>query len=454
MKKGQSPSGDPVELCDGRRGDGGAARRRPRCSSSGSPASRTRRPNATTSTSRRASAASTRGRTSASRAFRSARSQKISLLPNRPEFVWVRIEVDEQTPVLQGTSAQIHGVGFTGVSEIQLTGAERGRPPIEQLGPQGCPVVPGDLGRHQRAAQQRAGADRPHPAPDRAADRAAERQEPEFDLRHPREYRRDDAGAAQARAGDGQTRSPRSRSPSHNAGHRREQCRGAVRQHQSAGDRGRQARRSRTSTRRSSRSSRRPTTSNAMISDARPGVQNFSKSTLPEANKLVHDLRDLSKSLQRCPTASISRASAARSGPKSCPTTSQGNANEAAYEDRKRGGPVARAHAAARACWAAGGKPPATLVTLTPEAAEPAQIARSAGAGQAVTIATPSVSSRARHGARAGPAHADATSNMSPTCSCVDTPAKLFADLARGDGAPHHQPRRARSRPDQRSTRA
>src|SRR3954468_437674 len=47
--------------------------------------------------------------------------KKISLLPNRPEFVWVRIDVDQQTPVLQGTSAQIHGVGFTGVSEIQLT---------------------------------------------------------------------------------------------------------------------------------------------------------------------------------------------------------------------------------------------------------------------------------------------------------------------------------------------
>src|SRR5439155_7848439 len=61
-------------------------------------------------------------------------------------FVWVRIDVDEQTPVLQGTSAQIHGVGFTGVSEIQLTGAERGRPPIEQMGPQGCPVIPATSG--------------------------------------------------------------------------------------------------------------------------------------------------------------------------------------------------------------------------------------------------------------------------------------------------------------------
>jgi phospholipid/cholesterol/gamma-HCH transport system substrate-binding protein len=35
-----------------------------------------------------------------------------------------------------------------------------------------------------------------------------------------------------------------------------------------------------------------------MISDARPGVQNFSKSTLPEANKLVRDLRELSQSLK------------------------------------------------------------------------------------------------------------------------------------------------------------
>jgi phospholipid/cholesterol/gamma-HCH transport system substrate-binding protein len=36
----------------------------------------------------------------------------------------------------------------------------------------------------------------------------------------------------------------------------------------------------------------------AMITDARPGVQNFSKETLPEANKLVHDLRSLSQSLK------------------------------------------------------------------------------------------------------------------------------------------------------------
>jgi phospholipid/cholesterol/gamma-HCH transport system substrate-binding protein len=36
----------------------------------------------------------------------------------------------------------------------------------------------------------------------------------------------------------------------------------------------------------------------AMLSDARPGVQNFTKSTLPEANQLVHEMRDLTKSLK------------------------------------------------------------------------------------------------------------------------------------------------------------
>src|SRR3954451_8329499 len=67
---------------------------------------------------------------------------RISLLPNRPEFVWVRIEVDQQTPVLQGTSAEIHSVSLAGANEIQLNGAERGRPPITRAGPEGCPVIP------------------------------------------------------------------------------------------------------------------------------------------------------------------------------------------------------------------------------------------------------------------------------------------------------------------------
>jgi phospholipid/cholesterol/gamma-HCH transport system substrate-binding protein len=39
-------------------------------------------------------------------------------------------------------------------------------------------------------------------------------------------------------------------------------------------------------------------TLDAIMADARPGVQNFSKNTLPEVNRLTRDLRDLTTSLQ------------------------------------------------------------------------------------------------------------------------------------------------------------
>ncbi|MEO7787471.1 MAG: MlaD family protein, partial [Sphingomicrobium sp.] len=72
--------------------------------------------------------------------------EKIALLPNRPEFVWVRVKVDGEAPILQGTTAQIKGVGFTGASEISLDGAVKGGRPIAQPGPQGCPVIPSGSG--------------------------------------------------------------------------------------------------------------------------------------------------------------------------------------------------------------------------------------------------------------------------------------------------------------------
>ena len=223
---------------------------------------------------------------------------KISLLPNRPEFVWVRIEVDDQTPVLQGTSAQIHGVGFTGVSEIQLTGAERGQPPIEQVGPQGCPVIPATSGGISALLNS---------APElidriqRLTERLTEllvRQEPELDRRHPREYRRDDASSCAACAGDG--RDDRARSSSRRttpALPRSNMAALADNANHLVNDEGRPA----TEDLRKAIASVQQAADNlnAMITDARPGVQNFSKSTLPEANRLVNDLRDLTQSLQQ-----------------------------------------------------------------------------------------------------------------------------------------------------------
>lgn len=83
--------------------------------------------------------------------------EEIRLLPNQPEFVRVRINVDEGIPILQGTTAVIAGVGFTGVSIIQLDGAIKGAPPISQVGPFGVPVIPtrpGALGQLLNSAPE------------------------------------------------------------------------------------------------------------------------------------------------------------------------------------------------------------------------------------------------------------------------------------------------------------
>jgi phospholipid/cholesterol/gamma-HCH transport system substrate-binding protein len=66
-----------------------------------------------------------------------------------PDFVRVRISIDTKIPIVQGTAATITGVGFTGVSEIQLDGAVKGAPAIvcpkdfpKVACPAGVPVIP------------------------------------------------------------------------------------------------------------------------------------------------------------------------------------------------------------------------------------------------------------------------------------------------------------------------
>src|SRR5215212_9883618 len=220
--------------------------------------------------------------------------QKISLLPSRPEFVWVRIDVDEQTPVLQGTSAQIKGVGFTGVSEIQLDGAVRGSPSITQIGPQGCPVLPatsGGLGallnsapelidRIQRLTERLSEllSDKNQNAisdilenidvttkvlAERAPDLADAIQDARIAARN--------AGVAAQRVGE--LADSTNRLVNEQGKPAAEDMRKAIASVQRAAD-----------------------NLDAMVADARPGVQNFSKSTLPETNRLVRDLRELTQS--------------------------------------------------------------------------------------------------------------------------------------------------------------
>ena len=222
---------------------------------------------------------------------------RISLLPNRPELVWVRIEIDQQTPVLEGTNAQIKSVSLAGANEIQLDGAQRGRPPITQVGPQGCPVIPASssglsallnsapelLQRIQRLTErltellsdknQNAISDileNIDTTTKVLAQRAPEMADAVTDVR----IAAHNAGIA---AGNVATLTDNTNRLITEQGRPAAQdLRKAIASVQQATD-----------------------NLNAMISDARPGVQNFSKSTLPEANKLVHDLRDLSQSLRQ-----------------------------------------------------------------------------------------------------------------------------------------------------------
>lgn len=75
--------------------------------------------------------------------------QEIKLSKTDPDFVRVRISVDEKVAILQGTVATISGIGFTGVSEIQLDGGIKGAPKIacpkvnpRASCPEGKPIIP------------------------------------------------------------------------------------------------------------------------------------------------------------------------------------------------------------------------------------------------------------------------------------------------------------------------
>jgi len=222
---------------------------------------------------------------------------KISLLPNRPEFVWVRIEVTPETPVLQGTSAQIHGVGFTGVSEIQLTGAERGRPPIQQMGPQGCPVIPatsGGISALLNSAPELI--DRIQRLTERLTELLSDKNQNSIsDI-----LENIDATTAELRkhAPEMGDTIAEIKIASHNAGVAANNVAALSNNaNQLVNGPGRQSLENLNQAIISSRQA--ADSLNAMITDARPGVQNFSKETLPEANKLVHDLRELSQSLKQ-----------------------------------------------------------------------------------------------------------------------------------------------------------
>ena len=208
----------------------------------------------------------------------------------------MRVEVDQQTPVLQGTTAQIKGVGFTGVSEIQLDGAVRGSPPIEQTGPQGCAVIPSSqsgLGALLNSAPELI--ERIQRLTERLTELVSDKNQ--------------NAISDILENVDTTTRVLAERAPE--LADTIADMRIAVR---NAGVAAQRVAALSDSTNRMVTEEGRPAAQDlrkaiagvqkatenldAMISDARPGMQTFSKSTLPEANRLVRDMRELTQSLK------------------------------------------------------------------------------------------------------------------------------------------------------------
>ncbi len=222
--------------------------------------------------------------------------EKISLLPERPEFVWVRINIDDATPVLQGTTAQIKGVGFTGVSEIQLDGAIKGGKPLTTVGPQGCPVIPsssGGLGALLNSAPELI--DRIQRLTERLTELLSDKNQNAIaDIL---ENIDTTTRVLAERAPDLADAMADARIAARNAGIAAQRV-GMLADstNRLVNEQGRPAaedmRKAIAAIQRSAENL------DSVIAEAKPGIQNFSKSTLPEANRLVRDLRDLSQSLQ------------------------------------------------------------------------------------------------------------------------------------------------------------
>jgi phospholipid/cholesterol/gamma-HCH transport system substrate-binding protein len=221
----------------------------------------------------------------------------IKLDAKSPEFVRVRVSVEEKTPILLGTTAAIQG-SFTGPSTVQLDGAQAGRPLIDcsnSACPLGVPLIPakpGGLGALLSNAPQLLErlttlterltallSDRNQASiagilentnrlskalSDRGPEIAATLAETRIAIQK--------AGVASQQIGDlaATTNGLLANDVKPTLGNLNK----AVASAQKSMD-----------------------TLDAAIGDARPGLQSFSKQTIPELGQLIHDLRQMSQSL-------------------------------------------------------------------------------------------------------------------------------------------------------------
>jgi len=220
--------------------------------------------------------------------------EEIKIWKDNPDFVRVRIAVAEDVPILIGTTATIQG-SFTGVSTLLLQGAQKGAPPITEIGPAGAPVIPtqaGGLGALLNSAPQLL--ERLSTLTERLSQLLSDRNQESISniLKN-----------VDRLSGDLADRGPEIAATL-------AETRVAVRQAGAAAEQigklagttnellDEQGRPLLTELRQSVARTRGTLDQvDALVADARPGVQAFSKQTLPEVGLLVRDVREMSEAL-------------------------------------------------------------------------------------------------------------------------------------------------------------
>ncbi|QPQ54273.1 MCE family protein [Allosphingosinicella flava] len=237
----------------------------------------------------------------------------ISLMPKTPQFVRVRISVQNDTPIVRGTTATIQGVGFTGVSEIQLEPPEGGGTPSRTPPPLTCPerntasqcpfgvpvipTKPGGLGALLNSAPQLL--ERVSTLTERVTELLDE--DNQQSLSAILDNVETISGALADRSPEIAATLAEARIAIRQAGEAAEAWgRVAGSADQLLNEEGRPLINDLRSTIRAA--DRSLGTLEATINDARPGVQNFSKQTLPEIGQLVRDLRETSDALRSITT--------------------------------------------------------------------------------------------------------------------------------------------------------
>ncbi len=220
--------------------------------------------------------------------------QDIKIWKDDPDFVRVRITIADDVPVLVGTTATIQG-SFTGVSTLLLQGAKKGAPPITDIGPAGAPVIPtqaGGLGALLNSAPQLL--ERLSTLTERLSQVLSDRNQQSISgiLENVDRLSSDLADRGPEIAAT----IAETRIAIRQAGDAAEEIgKLAGTTNQLLDEQGRPLVTELRETVSRARSSM--DTLDSVLNDARPGVQAFSKQTLPEVGLLVRDLREMAEAL-------------------------------------------------------------------------------------------------------------------------------------------------------------